>query len=193
MLPDLVLASSSPYRAALLQRLGVPFLTDRPDVDETLLTGESPADAPLRLAEAKARRVVERHPNALVIGSDQLASLDGQPLAKPETLARARIQLAAMSGAEVIFHTALVLLDGRTGQLQSTVVPCHVGYRPLTADRIERYLAREPALDCAGSTKIEALGISLTRFVRCDDPTALIGLPLITLVDFLTNAGVVIP
>jgi septum formation protein len=189
----LVLASSSRYRAGLLERLGLPFLQHAPDLDESALPDEAPPVTALRLAEAKARWVGQQHPGALVIGSDQLASLDGQAIGKPGTLERAALQLRRASGREVTFHTAVCLIDGRDGRLQSAEVPCRVGYRVLSDDDIARYLQREPAMDCAGSARIEALGISLTRYVRCDDPTALIGLPLITLTDFLHNCGVRIP
>lgn len=193
MNPPLILASSSRYRAALLGRLGLPFTQQAPALDETALPGETPAQTALRLATAKARAVALHHPGTLVIGSDQLASLDGDAIGKPGTYAAAVAQLRRASGRELIFHTAVTLFDGRDGAVRSAEVPCAVGYRTLDDDMIERYLAREPAYDCAGSARIEALGISLTRYVRCDDPTALIGLPLISVIQFLQHAGVRVP
>jgi septum formation protein len=189
----LILASSSRYRAGLLHRLGLTFTQQAPELDESALPGETPQATALRLAEAKARAVAASHPDALVLGSDQLASLDGRAIGKPGTLARAAEQLRAASGRELVFHTAVCLLDGRDGRVQVADVPCHVAYRALSEEMITRYLAREPALDCAGAARIEELGISLTRHVRCDDPTALIGLPLITVVAFLHTCGVAVP
>ena len=193
MNPPLILASSSPYRAELLRRLGLPFTVARPDVDETAVPGETPRDTTLRLAALKARTIAHLYPQALVIGSDQLASLAGTALGKPHTLDAARAQLARLSGQEIVFHTAVCVINPADGAAHLREVPCQVGYRTLDAARIDRYLAREPALDCAGATKIEGLGIAMARYVRCDDPTALIGLPLITVVDLLAACGVEVP
>jgi septum formation protein len=193
MIPSLILASSSTYRAELLQRLGIPFIQDRPDVDESALNNETPRETALRLAETKARHVADRHPGSVIIGSDQLASLNGEALGKPGTLQNAQTQLGRLSGQVVTFHTAICVLDTRSGQRHLHEVPCEVLYRELTAHQIESYLTQEPAFDCAGAARIEALGISLTRYVRCDDPTALIGLPLITVVDLLKQCGIAIP
>jgi septum formation protein len=179
MNPLIILASSSSYRAELLRRLDLSFTQERPDVDETALSTESPRESALRLAETKAKRVAVRYPGAIVIGSDQLASLDGEALGKPGTLEKARQQLARLSGKVVTFHTAVCVIDTRNAHCHVHEIPCEVAYRVLTPHQIDSYLSREPALDCAGAAKIEALGISLTRYVRCDDPTALIGLPLI--------------
>ncbi len=193
MNPPLILASSSPYRADLLRRFGLPFTIRRPDVDESALPGESPRDTTLRLARLKAATIAADHPEALVIGSDQLASLNGAALGKPLTLPAARAQLARLSGQSVTFHTAVCVIDPATSSQHVQEVPCEVAYRTLDAARIERYLAREPALDCAGATKIEGLGIAMARHVRCDDPTALIGLPLIALTELLAACGVEVP
>lgn len=191
--PLLVLASSSRYRAGLLARLGLPFTTQAPGLDETSLHGETPRETALRLAAAKARAVAAGHPGALMIGSDQLASLDGMPIGKPGSLEQAVEQLCRASGRELVFHTAVALLDTRDGSLRIAEVPCTVAYRELTEAEIRRYLQREPALDCAGAARIEELGISLVRHVRCDDPTALIGLPLISVARFLREAGLAVP
>jgi len=193
MNPLIILASSSSYRAELLRRLDLSFTQERPDVDETALSTESPRESALRLAETKAKRVAVRYPGAIVIGSDQLASLDGEALGKPGTLEKARQQLARLSGKVVTFHTAVCVIDTRNAHCHVHEIPCEVAYRVLTPHQIDSYLSREPALDCAGAAKIEALGISLTRYVRCDDPTALIGLPLITVIDLLSQCGVAIP
>jgi septum formation protein len=193
MIVPIILASSSPYRAELLSRLGLDFIQDRPDVDESALPDESPRATALRLAETKAKVVAERHLGAIVIGSDQLASLNNEALGKPGSIDKARLQLALLSGKTVIFHTAICVYDTRDASCFVDEIPCEVTYRSLTSQQIDRYLQREPALDCAGAAKIESLGISLTHSVRCDDPTALIGLPLITLVDMLGRCGVIIP
>jgi septum formation protein len=193
MEPTLILASSSRYRAELLARLGLPFHQQAPELDEATLPGETPRATALRLAEAKARALAGQHPGALIIGSDQLASLDDMPIGKPGTRERALAQLRRSSGRELVFHTAVCLLDSRSQRLDLAEVPCRVGYRQLSDREIEAYLDREPALDCAGSARIEALGISLVEYVRCDDPSALIGLPLITLARFLRAAGLALP
>lgn len=188
--PTLVLASTSPYRRELLAKLGLPFEVDAPDVDERPLPGETPEALVRRLAEAKARAVAVRHPGALVIGSDQVAVLDGEILGKPGDHARAVQQLRAASGKTVLFLTGLCLCDGRDGSTQVDVVQFQVVFRALEAQQIENYLRRERPYNCAGSFKSEGLGISLFRHLQGDDPNALIGLPLIRLVDMLAVAGV---
>ncbi|HHB11729.1 MAG TPA: septum formation inhibitor Maf [Chromatiales bacterium] len=186
----LVLASSSPYRRALLQRLGVAFRTARPEVDETPLPGEPPAALVRRLAEAKARALAERFPEALIIGSDQCAVTDeSRILGKPGDFEHAYAQLRALSGRSVRFLTGLCLLEASTGTVQLDVVPFLVEFRHLSDAQIRRYLQRERPFDCAGSFRSEGLGIALFRRMQGDDPNALIGLPLIRLVDMLEAAG----
>jgi septum formation protein len=185
----LVLASTSRYRAALLERLGIPFATDPPGVDETALPGESAADACVRLAQAKARAVAPRHPSALVIGSDQLADCDGVHVGKPGTLARAHEQLATLSGRTVVFHTGVAVLDAATGRCAVDRVDVRSTFRRLTRAEIDAYLRREAALDCAGSVRSERLGIALFASIASDDPTALEGLPLIATCRLLKEAG----
>ncbi|MFY2764403.1 Maf family protein [Arenimonas sp. MALMAid1274] len=188
----LVLASTSPYRRELLARLQLPFEVDRPDVDEAALPGEAPSHLARRLAEAKARAVSARHPGRWVLGSDQVAELDGQPLGKPGTQPAAQAQLLAASGRELHFHTAYCLVrDGLpaiAGQDLTSVV-----FRELDPVEISRYLDAEQPYDCAGSFKCEGLGISLFRAIRSTDPTALVGLPLIALSQSLREAGFVLP
>jgi septum formation protein len=186
----LVLASTSAYRRELLARLGLPFEIAAPQIDETPLPAESCADTALRLAAAKARAVASRYPGALIIGSDQVADLDGMPLGKPGTHLRACAQLRAASGRSVIFHTALALLHSDSGRLHSRVVPTRVLFRSLSDAQIESYLQRERPYDCAGSAKAEGLGIALLGRLEGEDPTALIGLPLIALVDLLAAEGI---
>lgn len=188
--PALVLGSTSPYRRELLARLGLAFEVDAPDVDEHVLPGEAPDALVRRLAEAKARAVAARHPGALVIGSDQAAVLDGVILGKPGDHARAMQQLRAASGKTVLFQTGLCLFDDRNGSAQVDVVPFRVVFRTLSDAQIENYLRRERPYNCAGSFKSEGLGISLFQRLEGDDPNALIGLPLIRLVDMLAEAGV---
>jgi septum formation protein len=187
--PQLVLASTSPYRRELLARLGVPFTVASPHTDETALADETPADTALRLAIAKARSLADTRDHALIIGSDQVASLNGQALGKPGNHDRAVAQLLSMSGQTVTFHTGLCLWDTRSNSHQATVVPYTITLRALSRTQIENYLSREPAYDCAGSAKIEGLGVALVASQSGSDPTALIGLPLITLVSFLMAAG----
>lgn len=189
----LVLASTSPYRRELLQRLQLPFETVAPEVDETAHPGEAPAATALRLAEAKARAVAARHPGALIIGSDQVAAQGSERYGKPGTRAKAAAQLRAMRGREIVFHTGLCLLDGANGTAQTRCVDIHVGFRTLSDAEIDAYLDKEDALNCAGSAKSEGLGISLLTHLRGDDPNALVGLPLIALCDMLRNAGVALP
>ena len=192
-IPPLVLASTSPYRRALLERLGLPFETAQPRTDETPRPGEAPEALALRLAEAKARAVATRFPGALILGSDQVASCAGEIFGKPGDLAKAAQQLQRLSGRTVIFHTAACLLDTRSGRCLLDDIPTQVTFRDLSAAEITAYLQREPAYDCAGSAKAEGLGIALLRRCESSDPTALIGLPLITVCDFLRQAGVALP
>ena len=191
--PRIVLASSSAYRKALLARIGLDCPAISPDIDENALQNEAPAATALRLAETKAREIAERETAALIIGSDQVALLDDQLIGKPGTHAAAVRQLQAMSGKTVIFHTALCLLNAVTGTVQLANVPTIVRFRVLDAGQIERYLQQDQPYDCAGSAKIEALGITLVEQLESDDPTALIGLPLIALVTMLQKEGIQIP
>jgi len=191
--PRLVLASTSRYRRALLERLRVPFEVARPEVDETPRPGEPPAGLALRLAIAKARAVAPAYPHALVIGSDQVAALDGEALSKPETHERAVRQLRRMRGRRVEFITALAVHRAATGHTASRVVPYAVEFRDYTDEQIERYLRAEEPYDCAGSAKAEGLGIALIRRLEGEDPNALIGLPLIALVDLLAEHGYSLP
>jgi len=186
----LILASTSPFRRELLARLGVPFITAAPDVDETALPGEMPEQTALRLAEAKARAVANEHPTALIIGSDQVACLDGQTFGKPGNHANAVRQLQTLRGRQVNFFTGLCLLNGKTGKVQVRGVPTLVKFRQLDDQSIDRYLLREQPYNCAGSAKSEGLGIALIEKIEGDDPNALIGLPLIALCDMLLNEGV---
>ncbi len=189
----LVLASGSRYRHDLLARFGVPFETCSPEVDERALPGEAPRQTAARLARAKADAAAERFPGAWIIGSDQVAELDGRPVGKPGTLDNARRQLREMSGRTVHFHTALCLLNRARERRSERLVTTDVDFRPLSQAEIERYLAREPALDCAGSAKSEGLGISLLERLGGDDPTALVGLPLIALAAMLRAEGFEVP
>jgi septum formation protein len=186
----LVLGSTSRYRRELLARLGLPFEAAAPNVDETVLADELPATTALRLAEAKARAVASRFGDALVIGSDQVADCDGEALSKPGDHDRAFAQLRRLSGRTVVFHTALALVDARSGRCQRAVVDVVSTFRVLTEPEIAAYLDRERPYDCAGSVKSEALGITLFERITSDDPTALIGLPLITLTGMLREEGV---
>lgn len=185
----LVLASTSKYRKTLLERLGLPFEVAAPDVDEQALAGEEPADTALRLSALKARCMQEQFRDALIIGSDQVASCGSHRLDKPGNHERAVRQLRSLSGKAADFHTAVSLLDSRTQQTQSRVVLCRVVFRPMDDARIEAYLRREQPYDCAGSAKAEGLGIALIARMQTDDPTSLIGLPLIALTDMLERAG----
>ncbi|PAU87255.1 septum formation inhibitor Maf [Pseudomonas sp. WN033] len=192
-MPPLVLASSSPYRRQLLERLNLPFEWAAPDIDETPLPGEAPEHLTLRLAEAKARALSERYPTHLIIGSDQVLLLDGQPVSKPGNHANAREQLRRCSGKSIRFLTSLCLLDSTSGAARSLVEPFEVIFRQLDEATIERYLLAEQPYDCAGSFKSEGLGISLFCALRGDDPNSLIGLPLIRLCDLLAEHGIQIP
>ena len=187
--PDLILGSTSRYRRELLQRLHLPFQTVVPTVDETPLEGETPATLALRLALAKAREVGARHPTAVVIGSDQVADLDGHPVGKPGTHERAVMQLQSMRGRAVVFQTAVAVVRRATGFEQSRLVPVTVRFRHLSDSEIERYLRLEQPYDCAGSAKCETLGIALLEAIESDDPTALVGLPLICTCAMLREAG----
>ncbi len=190
--PSLVLASTSPYRRELLQRLGIPFTTAAPDVDESPLPGETPAELVRRLSESKARAVGKTRAG-LIIGSDQVATTGDDILGKPGNHERAVEQLQQLAGSTVTFHTGLCLLDTAKNTLQLDVIPFSVEFRQLSAAQIERYLRREQPYNCAGSFKSESLGITLFTRMRGDDPTALIGLPLIRLTDMLAVAGITLP
>ncbi|WP_192981106.1 Maf family protein [Pseudomonas sp. EggHat1] len=193
-MPALLLASSSPYRRELLDRLQLPFAWQSPSIDETRLPGEAAIDLVKRLAEEKARALAANHSEHLIIGSDQVAVLgDGQILGKPHDLPRAQQQLRAASGSSVTFLTGLALLNTSSGRCQVDCVPFTVHFRQLSDEQILRYLQREQPFDCAGSFKSEGLGISLFRSTEGEDATSLIGLPLIRLVDMLLNEGVEIP
>ena len=185
----LLLASTSKYRKALLERLGLAFEMASPAVDEQALAGEAPADTALRLAVLKATAMKDRFPDALIIGSDQVAALGAERLDKPGSHDNAVRQLRALSGRTAAFHTAVALLDARNGRMQSQVVECRVTFRTLDDARIEAYLRREQPYDCAASAKAEGLGIALIARLQTDDPTSLIGLPLIALSAMLENAG----
>ncbi|HSW04861.1 Maf family nucleotide pyrophosphatase [Aquabacterium sp.] len=187
--PALILGSTSRYRAELLQRLRLPFEAVAPWVDETPLPGEAPAALALRLALAKAHEVAARHPQAVVIGSDQVADLDGRPIGKPGTHARAVEQLQAMRGRAVVFQTAVAVVRPTTGFAQVLLAPVTVRFRALGDAEIEFYLRTEQPYDCAGSAKCETLGIALLEAIDSDDPTALIGLPLIRTSALLREAG----
>lgn len=188
--PRLVLGSTSRYRRELLERLRLPFTIDSPGVDETPMQGEAPATLAERLALAKAREVSQRHPEAVVIGADQVADLDGAPLGKPGTHERAVAQLGSMSGRTVVFHTAVAVLRPARGFERRVRVPVTVRFRKSTPAEIEAYLLAETPYDCAGSAKSEGLGIALLDAIESDDPTALIGLPLIATLRLLREAGI---
>lgn len=186
----LVLASSSIYRSKLLATLQIPFQTASPDVDETPLPNEDAKQTSMRLAQLKAQAVVKEFPEALIIGSDQVALLEGRQIGKPLTHDNAVRQLRAMSGKTVVFYTALTLLNAADGITQSDVVETLVSFRELGDEEIERYLKKEQPYHCAGSAKSEGLGIALISRIDGSDPNALIGLPLITLVTMLKKQGV---
>ncbi|NWD74671.1 septum formation inhibitor Maf [Pseudomonas gingeri] len=192
MLP-LLLASSSTYRRELLSRLRLPFTCASPDIDESQHPGEAAIALVKRLAEEKARALASLHPAHLIIGSDQVAVLDGRILGKPHSFEKAREQLMAASGTRVSFLTGLALLNSRTGRCQVDCIPFSVQMRTLDVERIERYLHAEQPYDCAGSFKAEGLGVSLFQSTEGPDATSLIGLPLIRLVDMLLAEGVQIP
>lgn len=188
--PPLILASSSIYRRELLTHLQIDFTCISPEVDEQVLAGERPEQTALRLAQEKARKIALNNPQALIIGCDQVATLDGMQLGKPLNHDNATTQLRMMRGREVTFHSALCLLNASTGNMQAEVVPYLVRFRQLTDVQIESYLLKEQPYHCAGSAKSEGLGIAIIEKMVGDDPNALIGLPLIKLVSMLQQEGV---
>lgn len=192
MKQTLILASSSKFRRELLHKLQIPFNSVSPKVDETALNNEKPHETALRLAQDKARKIGKKHPHALVIGCDQVATLDGEQLGKPLNHSNATKQLQKMRGREVTFHSALCLFNAETGNMQAEVVPYLVRFRQLTDEQIENYLNKEQPYHCAGSAKSEGLGVALIERMTGEDPNALIGLPLIKLVTMLQNEGVII-
>jgi septum formation protein len=183
----LVLASGSTYRKALLERLGLPFEVFSPEIDETPLAGEAPADTALRLSLLKARAAAQR--GELIIGADQVAACGDRRYGKPGNHENAARQLRELSGKAVDFHTAVTLLDARNDRHDSRLVPCRVVFRTLDEQRIQSYLTKEKPYDCAGAAKAEGLGIALVARIETDDPTSLIGLPLIALSEMLERAG----
>lgn len=187
--PPIVLASTSRYRRELLARLGQPFEVVAPDVDESPLPDERPADTASRLALAKAHAVAGGYRDALVIGADQVADVDGVAVSKPGNHAEALVQLRRLSGRTIVFHTAIAVVDSASGHAGSRMVDVRSTFRTLGDEAIERYLQRERPYDCAGAVKSESLGIALFESIESADPTALIGLPLIALVDLLLEAG----
>jgi septum formation protein len=189
----LILASTSPYRRELLARLGLPFEVLAPRVDEAHVGGESPADRALRLALEKAGAVARVHPQAIVIGADQVAACADQLLDKPGDAARSRAQLTVLSGRTALFYTACAVLGGSGNVHLAHVDTTTVVFRELSAEEIERYVARERPYDCAGGFRAEALGISLFECIESSDPTGLIGLPLIWLAAALRGAGFLLP
>jgi len=189
----LVLGSTSPFRGALLAKLGIPFATDAPHIDEAIRDGESPEQLVARLAKAKARDVAQRHAGALIIGSDQVACVDGRILGKPGSRENAIGQLATAAGKTVTFHTGLCLFNTAENRGRTVVEPFKVHFRALNQDQIERYVDREQPFNCAGSFKSEGYGITLFTRLEGRDPNTLVGLPLIQLVDMLGQEGVVLP
>lgn len=185
----LVLASASRYRKELLGRLGLRFEVISPDVDETPGAGEAPADTALRLSVLKAKALQQSHGDAVIIGSDQVAESGGRIYGKSGTYDNAVRQLRELSGKAVDFHTAVTVLDAANGKHESRLVPCRVVFRPLDDRLIQRYLEKEQPYDCAGAAKAEGLGIALLQRIQTDDPSALIGLPLIALTGMLERAG----
>jgi septum formation protein len=188
--PRLILGSTSPYRRELLQRLRLDFEVDAPRVDESPRPGEPPAELACRLALEKAQEVAARHPGAVVIGADQVADLDGQALGKPGTHGAAVTQLQALRGRTVLFHTAVAVVRADTGLAQALSATVRVRFRPLSDAQIERYLRLDQPYDCAGSAKCETLGIALLASIDSDDPSALVGLPLIRTCTLLRAAGI---
>lgn len=189
----LILASTSRYRAELLNRLGLPFDCQDPQIEEPELAGEKPQDRANRLALEKAESLAKTSPHAVIIGSDQVAAVDGQLLHKPGTMANALRQLQQMRGQQVLFHTAVAVVDARNDVHHQALDITTASMRELTDDEIERYLQADQPLDCAGSFKVEALGISLFDSVSTDDPSALVGLPLIKLCQMLRHCGLHVP
>lgn len=192
MTQNLILASSSIYRRELLTHLQIPFTCISPDVDETPLPNELPQQTALRLAQEKAKKVGITHNDALIIGCDQVATLDNQQLGKPLNHDNATRQLRMMRGREVTFHSALCLYNANTGNMQAEVVPYVVKFRNLTDAQIESYLLKEQPYHCAGSAKSEGLGIAIIEKMIGEDPNALIGLPMIALVTMLQNEGLAV-
>ena len=192
MTAEVILASTSPFRRELLERLGIPFVTAAPDVDETPQANETPEALVRRLPEDKARAIAASH-RGLIIGSDQVATTGNNILGKPGTHERAFEQLQGLSGKRVTFQTGLCLLNTETGEAQLDVIPFIVKFRQLGDDRIERYLQQEQPYNCAGSFKSEGLGIALFEYMEGTDPTALVGLPLIRLTSMLAQAGIILP
>lgn len=186
----LILASSSPYRKELLQRLNIDFEVFSPDIDESKLTDERPEQTALRLAQLKARKIGETHPEAIIIGCDQVATLDGLQLGKPGNHENATEQLRMMRGKKVTFHSALCLYNALTQRMQAEVVPYVVEFRNVSDEQIDRYLLTEKPYNCAGSAKSEGLGIALISAMHGEDPNALIGLPLIKLISMLTAENI---
>lgn len=191
-MPPIVLASTSRYRRELFERLRLDFEVQAPQVDESALPGEPPRSTAMRLALAKAQAVAASRPGAIVIGSDQVADVAGQAISKPGSHAAALAQLQSMQGRSIVFHTALAVV-GADGRLQVDDVPTEVRFRVLPEARLDAYLRAEQPYDCAGAAKIEALGITLVEAVLSDDPTALVGLPLIRLTSMLAACGVALP
>ena len=189
----LILGSTSPFRKELMQKLGLSFEVDSPDIDETMLEAEQPEQFVQRLALEKAQAVAARHDSALVIGSDQVACIGSNILGKPGTRDKAIQQLTDASGKHVSFYTGLCLLNSANGEYQIVCEPFHVHFRELSQEQIERYLDAEEPYNCAGSFKSEGLGISLFEKLEGDDPNSLIGLPLIKLIAMLDREGVAVP
>jgi septum formation protein len=190
MNPPLILASTSRYRRELLQRLRLPFAVEAPHTDETPLLDEAPAALALRLALAKAQAVAAQHPEAVVIGSDQVADLHGHPIGKPGDFERAMQQLRRMSGQQVVFQTAVAVVRRDRGFERALLAPVAVTFRALSVAEIERYLSLDQPFDCAGSAKSESLGVALLERIDSDDPTALVGLPLMRTCRLLGEAGI---
>jgi septum formation protein len=190
MKQTLILASSSVYRRELLQKLQIPFSCVSPKLDESALVGEKPHETALRLAQEKAKKIAEEYSHALVIGCDQVATLDGEQLGKPGNHKNAVKQLKKMRGREVTFYSALCLYNAATENMQAHIVPYLVKFRQLTDEEIENYLTKEQPYHCAGSAKSEGLGVALIERMLGEDPNALIGLPLIKLISMLKNEGV---
>ena len=190
MKPPVILASTSRYRRELLERLRLPFSVQAPHTDETPLPGEAPAALALRLALAKAQAVAALHPDAVVIGSDQVADLNGEPIGKPGDFERAVQQLRRMSGQRVVFQTAVAVVRRNHGFERALLAPVTVAFRTLSDAEIERYLALDQPFDCAGSAKSESLGVALLEHIDSDDPTALVGLPLMRTCNLLRAAGI---
>lgn len=191
--PKIILASSSVYRKQLLQRLQLEFEAISPDIDEQPHVNESTVELVIRLAKEKANKVARGQPSALIIASDQVLLCGDELLGKPGKFSNAKRQLLSLSGNSVTFYTSLCVLNSKTGRQQVDALPIHVHFRTLSEDEIERYLTTEQPYDCAGSFKSEAFGISLISGIDCDDPSALIGLPLIRLCEMLRDEGIQLP